>query len=171
MSRRPPRVTLTSTLFPHTRLFRSGVAAFLIIETSPDAGSLADISGISERRGWANAAIFVDEEARLGKTAIEAHRLFGGDVQCTGDAFGRLVGARRAHDLNSLDELGRKPVDEKGAIGLAARCAAAVDQHLGKAGRKATHLRSEEHTSELPSQMRRSYAVLLLQKKKNKTTR
>src|SRR3546814_2608898 len=32
------------------------------------------------------------------------------------------------------------PVDEKGAIGLAGRCAAAVDQHLGKAGRKAAHL-------------------------------
>src|SRR3546814_8380951 len=90
------------------------------METSPDAGSLADISGISERRGWANAAIFVDEGAGLGKTAIEAHRLFGDDVQCTGNAFGRLVGARRAHDPNSLAELGRRPVDEKGAIGLAA---------------------------------------------------
>src|SRR3546814_11907863 len=77
-----------------------------------DAGSLADISGISERRGWANAAIFVDEEARLGKTAIEAHRLFGDDVQCTGDAFGRLVGARRAHDLNSL-EIGRASCRER----------------------------------------------------------
>src|SRR3546814_7801936 len=110
------------------------------VGSSDLAGSLANISGISGRRGWANAAIFVDEEARLGKTAIEAHRLFGDDVQCTGDAFGRLVGARGAHDLNSLDELGQKPVDEKGAIGLAGRCEAAVDQHLGKAGRKAAHL-------------------------------
>src|SRR3546814_10542214 len=73
------------------------------VGSSDLAGSLANISGISGRRGWANAAIFVDEEARLGKTAIEAHRLFGDDVQCTGDAFGRLVGARGAHDLNSLD--------------------------------------------------------------------
>src|SRR3546814_15267964 len=107
------------------------------METSPDAGSLANISGISERRGWANAAIFVDEEARLGKTAIEAHRLFGDDVQCTGDAFGRLVGARGAPDLNSLDELGRQPVDEKGAIGLAGRFRAAGEPPLGHARRKA----------------------------------
>src|SRR3546814_20808340 len=74
------------------------------VGSSDLAGSLANISGISGRRGWANAAILVDEEARLGKTAIEAHRLFGEDVQCTGDAVGRLVGARGAHNLNRSED-------------------------------------------------------------------
>src|SRR3546814_11490774 len=103
------------------------------METSPDAGSLANISGISERRGWANAAIFVDEEARLGKTAIEAHRLFGDDVQCTGDAFGRLVGARGAPDPHSLDAPGRKPVDATGALGRPGRGRAAGETTQGTA--------------------------------------
>src|SRR3546814_2731350 len=43
-------------------------------------------------------------------------------------------------------------------------------QHPGGVGHKLHHLRSEEHTSELQSLMRISYAVFCLKKKKNNKT-
>src|SRR3546814_9017845 len=49
---------------------------------------------------------------------------------------------------------------------------AANDDHRGKSDRAAVDgRRSEEHTSELQSLMRSSYAVFCLKKKKNKTTK
>src|SRR3546814_2102939 len=53
-------------------------------------------------------------------------------------------------------------------VGSAARIADAVQGLLGT--RAAMHVRSEEHTSELQSLMRISYAVFCLKKKKNTTT-
>src|SRR3546814_2172418 len=47
------------------------------------------------------------------------------------------------------------------------RAGAAVDGGIGSRPRR--HLRSEEHTSELQSLMRISYAVFCLKKKKNNT--
>src|SRR3546814_4209578 len=58
---------------------------------------------------------------------------------------------------------------EQAALGeaaeVAAEIAAALDDH-----HRGERLRSEEHTSELQSLMRISYAVFCLKKKNNKTT-
>src|SRR3546814_5348726 len=55
------------------------------------------------------------------------------------------------------------------ALGLVERLVGAPDQRFRRLGRIARRRhRSEEHTSELPSLMRISYAVFCLKKKKNK---
>src|SRR3546814_17685558 len=97
--RRPPRSTLTDSLFPYTTLFRSGVG-----------GGRGDRTALS-----------VDRELQLGlfRCARRRHR---GDRSACPRASPRL-----ARELLS---------------------------------------RSEEHTSELPSLMRISYAVFCLKKKK-----
>src|SRR3546814_1735915 len=102
MIRRPPRATLTDTLFPYTTLFRSLAPRVL---------------------------------ACLGKADITA-------IPIGGQPLGRPVGG----EVNRRLPL---PVH-------------ALPANLGKLG-----MRSEEHTSELQSLMRISYAVFCL-KKKNK---
>src|SRR3546814_4017898 len=103
MIRRPPRSTLTDTLFPYTSLFRSGTA-----------------------RGF-----------RAQRLAVE------------------MVGWRVLLQAASLRLCGRwrRP-------GLAD----ATDSRAS--GRSGCQSRSEEHTSELQSLMRISYAVFCLKKKK-----
>src|SRR3546814_7671729 len=65
-----------------------------------------------------------------------------------------------------------RPVDrvdtERGDEGLGGRKALALGQDRPGLGRVAVDLRSEEHTSELQSLMRISYAVFCLKKKINK---
>src|SRR3546814_5386341 len=99
MIRRPPRSTLTDTLFPYTTLFRSPAAA--------------------PWRPWSACC-------QAGARSCGGFR-----VAVTGGA----AGFRRQHGADAL-------------------------QHAG---------RSEEHTSELQSLMRISYAVFCL-KKKNRNT-
>src|SRR3546814_7666746 len=97
MIRRPPRSTLTDTLFPYTTLFRSG-----------DDGLEWDVhQGAIEDSG----------------TTIAEHRV---------DPLGQIALRRRADDQRTTE----------------------------------TKPRSEEHTSELQSLMRISYAVFCLKKKK-----
>src|SRR3546814_11189127 len=100
MSRRPPRSTLTDTLFPYTTLFRSRLA---------------------ERFGLRFADADRDIELRTGASV-------GTIFDCEGEA------------------------------GFRARESATLAQLL--------KMRSEEHTSELQSLMRISYAVFCLKKKK-----
>src|SRR3546814_2409218 len=68
----------------------------------------------------------------------------------------RAAGASAAHGAGRSDARRR---------GCRAAAAHAADLGVGRAGR------SEEHTSELQSLMRISYAVFCLKKKKNKTHR
>src|SRR3546814_7828416 len=111
MIRRPPRSTLTDTLFPYTTLFRSPRGA-----VAPDLG-----------RGIAEDAGACGRPCRLGwGFSVQGNSLF------------------RAAPL----------------IGPPAAC-----QGSGRA--LAGALRSEEHTSELQSLMRISYAVFCLKKKTN----
>src|SRR3546814_8137141 len=105
MIRRPPRSTLTDTLFPYTTLFRS----------------------------------------------------------CSG-----AIGARPNPSLYAHDWLGRGNLEENGGAAPFAHCLWETPSrafHLGAADRRSTD-RSEEHTSELQSLMRISYAVFCLKKKK-----
>src|SRR3546814_957843 len=145
MIRRPPRATRTDTLFPSTSLFRSGLSQ----SRGADADAPAARGGDRRRRGGARAA-----EGRAG------HRLRGA----------RLLRAA-AEVLHG--RLG-PPVPQH----LAGRQGAALPRggvdHLAhlrprrrqEPARDLAALRSEEHTSELQSLMRISYAVFCLKKKK-----
>src|SRR3546814_7696855 len=131
MIRRPPRLTLTHTLFPSTTLFR----CLLLHERSLLAGA--------------------------GETWRPAH-LDGNDVPERGrrrraDPVSRGKGADLTAQGQSprLDQSGRT---RRPQYGVAAP---------GDAGpRRRQICRSEEHTSELQSLMRISYAVFCLKKKK-----
>src|SRR3546814_2661051 len=115
MRRRPPKSTLTDTLFPYTTLFRAPL-------------------GLMTNQVWH------DDPRRLGillsRYKFVAKILSGrrdvGEVGC-GDAFGTPVVLQEVH--------------------------------------KVTVYRSEEHTSELQSLMRISYAVFCLKKKNNHHTK
>src|SRR3546814_7871716 len=118
MIRRPPRPTLTDTLFPYTTLFRSADAPLKI--------------GIGR----------IDRRQRIRHQRRQMFwpvRPFADHVV--------VVGAKQ--DARRLGLRGRDVGDE---------------------GFEKLLLRSEEHTSELQSLMRISYAVFCLQKKNNKHT-
>src|SRR3546814_1127607 len=100
MIRRPPRSTLTDTLFPFTTLFRSGRSCRHVLQRRP---------------------------SRRGEAALP-----------------------------------RRPVARPGGPGSDPEVIAPTRRSLLGAGLKA---RSEEHTSELQSLMRISYAVFCLNKK------
>src|SRR3546814_2006803 len=113
MIRRPPRSTLTDTLFPYTTLFRSRLAP-------------------------------VDADAAA--TAHREHGVTAGhERQQVIPAPHALLVDRQHHLASGVDELHR---------------------HRGAAGGGDVRIRSEEHTSELQSLMRISYAVFCLKKKK-----
>src|SRR3546814_6218316 len=81
--------------------------------------------------------------------------LFRSDRDASARARARHRLRHRAHPADRMAPLARL------AVHLAEHM---VEQHIGAAGR------SEEHTSELQSLMRISYAVFCLKKKKKKTT-
>src|SRR3546814_9266496 len=113
MSRRPPRYTLTDTLFPYTTLFRSMAEALAGGEPRLEPRRLA-----SAERGGVH---------HLGRHSLTARSSRGSE-------------GRRVH----LDE-------------------SCVERPLEGGPRRLD--RSEEHTSELQSLMRISYAVFCLKKK------
>src|SRR3546814_7533798 len=117
MIRRPPRSTLTDTLFPDTTLFRSA---------AEPVAKLGGVATLALPRPHADAA------------------------------------ARLAVDLDG--EHGRVQVDH-----VPGEESPAVGSRVGE--REAVAGRSEEHTSELQSLMRISYAVFCLKKKKNKNNK
>src|SRR3546814_5935262 len=106
MIRRPPRSTLTDTLFPYTTLFRAG--------------------RIGRRVGSQRAPVVIGAAIVAGLLSREAEVI----------ARAGMLGVELQHLLEIL---------------------------LRRRG----HRRSEEHTSELQSLMRISYAVFCLKKKQN----
>src|SRR3546814_10051100 len=110
------------------------------------------------------------EQARraLGKTEQHRerrrYRLVGtGDVDATGgDRFGCAEGGFRFGEGLTRRRPGVDLGDDRGGHGAGAVESAALGQIA---------LRSEEHTSELQSLMRISYAVFCLKKKKNHNER
>src|SRR3546814_10684803 len=142
MIRRPPRSTRTDTLFPYTTLFRSVLLQALV------------------------PILHQAVHLRLGAGAI-AHQLLGVEL-----AHRRVLADRLVHQRLGEGRLVALVVAE-------AAIAEHVDhdvlvERLPEFGGDACHVghrlrivavRSEEHTSELPSQMRTPYAVFCLKKK------
>src|SRR3546814_8227505 len=140
MIRRPPRPPRTDTLFPDTTLCRSCLG-------KAGAGAIADHGPLE-----------------LGEASHHSHHhppCRGGGV----DRFGQRTKARSReldplHDVQHVLQAARQPVElpDDDDISLAQ-----LPDHLQELGS-----RSEEHTSELQSLMRISYAVFCLKKKTKK---
>src|SRR3546814_2821959 len=141
MTRPPPRSTTTDTLFPYTPLFRAqGVAATGDGEGRRRGdGACQGCGALAEGVELEHADRAVpDHGSRLRDHLRVALRGIGADVEH------HVVGA------DGVDRLHRR-----GRVGL-------------EFGRDDDIDRSEEHTSELQSLMRLSYAVFCLQKKNTK---
>src|SRR3546814_5900454 len=137
MIRRPPRSTRTDTLFPYSTLFRS--------IHLPRTGGLEETTEDCE----------LGEEPRERRQTREEH------------------GARQKADAEHRHGRGKRNVDidllvRLGFLGIAEQLPG-DRQHIGAALAAAFHQldekRSEEHTSDLQSLMRISYAVFCLKKK------
>src|SRR3546814_5840134 len=135
--RRPPRSTRTATLFPYSALFRSR--------------GLAVVGGFGLVLGLPGEEPAVIRRQFLGPAHHAGAALGGG-----GEEDLRAVGA---HQLAAFH---REGLGHDRHEVVAARRAHHRQRHAGIAG---GCLRSEEHTSELQSLMRTSYAVFCLKKK------
>src|SRR3546814_1990063 len=143
---RPPRSTRTDTLFPSTTLFRSASARNELV-----AVVLANRRKRPLRPLEAEPPVllrFNPSTAPILRIALSA--------KAEGDAERQLTLLRRYADEDLKKEL--EPVEGVAAVkvggGLEDEIQVLIDQ------------RSEEHTSELQSLMRISYAVFCLNKKK-----
>src|SRR3546814_3554287 len=140
MIRRPPRSTRTDTLFPYTTLFRS---------FRGDQRVAHHRRHLVERGPGEPADLEIDAHA-VDQHAVAIVKPRLGGVPCRLD---RLVRGqqRRAGDVIADSDQGG---DEKDGAQREPRAIPFPP------------FRSEEHTSELPSLMRISYAVFCLKKKK-----
>src|SRR3546814_9022395 len=142
MIRRPPRSTRTDTLFPYTTLFRSHGNA-------PERSRRRALEACSGRVRDARELDDVVARGLLFGARLLEH--FGGGVHAAA-AAGTAAGAH--------GELGQAP-----AAGLCGLADVAVGHAIADAHVHGFRKRSEEHTSELQSLMRISYAVFCLKKK------
>src|SRR3546814_6410498 len=181
MRRRPPRSTRTDTLFPYTTLFRSG-GQDLVVELGPDRAAQG---GIAEEVRCDRRQVAVALLAHRLRRFVEHEELvFGGgqhlEAHLGGLGDGAAQRAARADRFGGRREL----ADEEQGVLLERNLAAALRHHphrrvgigsvpagIGHVVIKLIVRRSEEHTSELQSLMRISYAVFCLKKKKNKKYR
>src|SRR3546814_1634595 len=154
MIRRPPRSTRTDTLFPYTTLFRSAGRCVNECIAVPWRHRMA---GRNPRTG---APV-------LRLVSVSGRNVAGGlpdprpaRVLCL---LRSLLG-RHVFPDRSLGAWRRWPVGPKILRLHAGRLAGDPARHPRPG---AGHRRSEEHTSELQSLMRKSYAVFCLKKKKN----
>src|SRR3546814_3321998 len=144
MIRQRPRSTRTDTLFPFTTLVRSSVdhldAAVAATPTQPERAAIAGrVAGIDVDH--------VQRDALFLATSHAVHRIalaIQPEVAAAGVDRGEVE-----HDPGILAGRVRRVV----GIG--------VEQHVQRPG-AAVDARSEEHTSELQSLMRISYAVFCL---------
>src|SRR3546814_8160171 len=143
MIRRPPRAKRTDTLFPYTTLFRSGVRA-LEREISKICRKVV------KKLLGTNPAVRSSRRKAAPATVLER-------VTVTSENLSDFLGVRRfnfgmAEKENKVGQVTGLAWTEVGGDLLT------------------IEVRSEEHTSELQSLMRISYAVFCLKKKKNKNT-
>src|SRR3546814_1844389 len=149
MIRRPPRSTLTATLFPYTPLFRSHRADWHVSH-----GALPNGETLSRGQAKLTALTCV-----LAQAEHYVERRGEWPVVLLDDLASELD---RAHQQRVLARLaaGQAQVFVTGTE-LPAEAALRGHEHV-------VFHRSEEHTSELQSLMRISYAVFCLKKKKKK---
>src|SRR3546814_2642623 len=143
MLRRPPKVTRTDTSLPSTALLRSGRE---LHHRQPDHQRYP--------AGYHGGDTVADDRTQGPQPAADAGRRARPSRRWRGRAVGqRAVGPRRRADTDARPAARRR----QRRAPRAARPADGIDA------------RSEEHTSELQSLMRISYAVFCLKKKKHTT--
>src|SRR3546814_1359427 len=161
MIRRPPRSTRTDTLFPYTTLFRAPLG-----HDRTDAGLC--IKSLNSRSARTNA--FSQRPLRI---KLQFQLTFHIEL------LKQLVFADiRADHLGDLPIIEQHPEAEAIRAAIIGNDRQALDPRIPYGRDKAFgitrkpetagHDRSEEHTSELQSLMRISYAVFCLKKKKKK---
>src|SRR3546814_15826516 len=154
MLRRPPCSTRTDTLFPYTTLFRSpaSVPAPALVPAGQDFRWETDVAGTIV---WVEG---VAREAVIGRSVAlsEPDAIEGVDMRVA-TAFARRAPFR--------DGRLRLP----GSGSASGQWLIAGVPFFDPRGGKFGGFRSEEHTSELQSLMRISYAVFCLKKKKQST--
>src|SRR3546814_1681957 len=160
MIRRPPRSTRTDTLFPYTTLFRSVGDGQLIndktlpLQRSEPVDQHRCPGGRDGDRRFPGAPRLVaverqsDLARRLRKILVDRHR-----IDRRRDRFRRAPGEQL--------HLGLDPAL---ALDRGAMPAVEIDERRDRWAREPPDQRSEEHTSELQSLMRNSYAVFCLKK-------
>src|SRR3546814_3860195 len=140
MIRRPPRSTRTDTLFPYTTLFRSPICGACPSAFPPEATSahlyVREYVGFRPSRKVQQCA--VGQEIETGLRKLRAAFTRQPAIEFRSQQM-QIAHVRRSIILLRIREFRSAPI---GA------------------------LRSEEHTSELQSLMRISYAVFCLKKKK-----
>src|SRR3546814_6340856 len=145
MIRRPPRSTRTDTLFPYTALFRSDSegATYLAYGHAPLPTGVRSYSWSPDGR-W------------LWYVVLDAER------------YHRKI----RYDADVASERAQRRSPGRATALIFLRGPQGKDRLLAKRphGDISTFFRSEEHTSELQSLMRISYAVFCLKKKKNNNT-
>src|SRR3546814_4652527 len=140
MIRRPPRSTRTDTLFPYTTLFRSEVHV---------------------------QRVDLVDGGQQGRGALPDQRALGHLLLAGAAVDRRAHGGVAEVDLGAVDG-GLADLDRGGRAALAGQRVVVIgfgDELLRQQLARAVGVRSEEHTSELQSLMRSSYAVFCLQKK------
>src|SRR3546814_808599 len=167
MIRRPPRSTRTDTLFPYTTLFRSRVAEGLwkVPDDLAEQGRRYDAQRLGGVAVELKSHLPIERQARvIGATWLDQQLIGGGpglgDLGFGGDAKQALQ--QRADFLEEqglAQRRGQRVILARNLLGTLR------NRELAQA---AKDIRSEEHTSELQSLMRISYAVFCLTKKKNK---
>src|SRR3546814_6579686 len=146
MRRRPPRSTRTDTRFPYTTLFRSGRG--LAASGGPGGSGFRLLPGNCQPCPWLiGSAPFPDRSNHIPMALRPA--LINAMANAARKAQRSLI-----RDFNEVENL---QVSKKGPADF-----------VSAADRKAEKIRSEEHTSELQSLMRISYAVFCLKKNKKK---
>src|SRR3546814_3981684 len=148
MIRRPPRSTRTDTLLPYTTLCRSDDAALHAANPGFEPGGGDVRLPLHEARQPLLLHVLVDRVRQL-----VGLRTFHRRVRERADA----VELRLVEEIQQFLELG---------LSLARK----ADDEGGADGEVRADRRSEEHTSELQSLMRISYAVFCLKKKNTKPT-
>src|SRR3546814_8494802 len=157
MTRRPPRSTRTDTLFPYTTLFRS--IGFI-------KGHEHAFAGLGRCDGAKPEADDVCQRAAIAveDVFVPTFLLVDVDVECRKSTFGRKIepdatfaGEDVAEEAGQHPLIGADIALMRPALQRVEECADGV------AAIETT--RSEEHTSELQSLMRISYAVFCLKKK------
>src|SRR3546814_7256434 len=141
MIRRPPRSTRTDTLFPYTTLFRSQTG-------SPLASSAPSTIPWPASNSWHSQCSHYVRQIVVWRTNLEVTPCFRG----------------RRPVLPSEGADTRPPISGPAHAPFSSRH---CRRRRHRSCRCGPARRSEEHTSELQSLMRISYAVFCLKKKKN----
>src|SRR3546814_10515012 len=144
MIRLPPRSTPTDTLFPYTTLFRS--LCFYDIEVGEAAKLEVTVT---------EGNVIEENENGRGFVAVGSN----GELQGVDQAFINATDEVKQHGTSVISELASIFQHFSGVVSLSLS-----GSFFSFSG---SFERSEEHTSELQSLMRISYAVFCLKKKKN----